>query len=86
MCTFRFYTNHYALVTIYLSGYVLIFRGTPGAVTEPYMSYLYAINVTTTDEACKDPTNMACTEHYRNPLIDMWESIGVTKVIHCEKS
>jgi len=74
LCTMPLY-----IVMLYLE-YVLLFRASPGVNTMPYNAYLYGINVTTTDEACKQPTNLSCNNMYRNPILDYWAILGVTKV------
>jgi len=69
---------HYKTQCVYpytVDSWFLVFRGTPAAVTEPYMAFVYGINVTSDDESCRQFHDTDCTKHYRNGILDSWESI-----------
>ena len=61
----------------------LMFRGTADSGDSAANAYIDGMTgVTTTDPDCMLVQNNSCTQHYRNPKLDSWETLGVRKVNH----
>ena len=60
--------------------WTLVFRGTRGNGVDIYDAWVNGTSVTTTDETCKVLEDNSCTNHYRNPIVDSWDSLGISKV------
>ena len=57
-----------------------MFRGTADNGDDVVSVYLGGDGLTTTDPDCMLVQNNSCTQHYRNPKLDSWETLGVRKV------
>ena len=71
----------YCFIFIYfVTEWTLVFRGTRGNDVDIYDAWVNGTSVTTTDETCKILEDNSCTDHYRNPIVDSWNSLSMSKV------
>jgi len=68
------------VVVYFVTDWTLVFRGTRGNGVDIYDAWVNGTSVTTTDETCKVLEDNSCTDHYRNPLVDSWDRLSISKV------
>jgi len=57
-----------------------VFRGTTGIGVEIRSSFLGQIPLPTPEDACKLTHTLSYTTHYRDPVIDQWETRSIQQV------
>eukprot|EP00105_Crassostrea_gigas_P043318 XP_019927466.1 PREDICTED: uncharacterized protein LOC105339732 isoform X2 [Crassostrea gigas] len=58
----------------------LMFRATPGVGLSVKDSWLGNIIPPTAQDTCISMKNTSCSTHYRNPRVDIWESLSISQV------
>lgn len=57
-----------------------MFRGTPGNGFGVYDAWVNGYDVTTDDVTCQQLSVTSCNDHYRNPIVDSWNTLNIAKV------
>ncbi|XP_053387808.1 uncharacterized protein LOC123542041 [Mercenaria mercenaria] len=60
--------------------WMLVFRATPGVGGDVFTAWTDGTSVTTDDVTCMTTDVTSCSQHYRNPIVDSWTTIGMSQV------
>ena len=69
-----------------VSVWTLAFRGTRANGVDIYDAWINGTSVTSTDESCKSLEDNNCTDHYRLPIVNSWDSLIISKVSNVTKA